>query len=260
VDNKFGFFDAPTSKVIIPPTYDWCSNFNNGYALVRNISNKMHDDSYKKIRNGEITMLGNVESNDWDWATDSRCGYIDQTGKVVIPLNYIDGDPIPLNGRFIVRKPGSLVGLIDLNDKKIIDFDRHGIKELPHPHYNNYVAYTERDSIREYSLFNKQGELILDNLDKDPTDEDCKQLVKFRKKLKKLKFGGWYADEIYLIIQYNKKYGAVAFGRLICRPYMSLSELWSIIKDDWKLHVHKKNKDVALNLDEIRSVFGENPG
>ena len=124
IDAKWGYADIVSGEIAIPTVWDWCGPFYDGYALVRTGCPGEPD---------AIRAPGECLSNDGliraenfglveyapNWM-DSRCGYINTRGELVVPLKYLQGKVISAKGSFfIVQKPGRLFGVVDLNDNVI---------------------------------------------------------------------------------------------------------------------------------------------
>jgi len=104
-----------------------------------------------------------------------------------------------------------------------------------------FVAYTSKGSNGIYSLYSAEGQLVVDNLDKDPNQNYSCPLKKYYKKIEKL---GWEARHRYLIVQRSGDYGVVADGRLLHEPTLTWRELWQVIKKDWEVNKPKEDDSI----------------
>ena len=145
---KWGYVDVSTGKVAILPKWDWAAPFSRGYAMVRmgcpgkaGAIEPKHPGFYC---DDDFDEDGQTDDVNWGWeyTEDSRCGYINTAGEIVIPLNYADGDwNLPFNASFVVRKPGAGFGIIDKHENVIADFIWSGIGNIFHMAWGSYVAY-----------------------------------------------------------------------------------------------------------------------
>lgn len=94
VDGKWGFADIYTGEIVIEPLWDYAGPFYKGYAHVAlEVQLEINGGNYIEIRGG-------------------KHGYIDGSGRVVIPLEYDAAEDIPYRKYFMVAKDGKW-GLID---------------------------------------------------------------------------------------------------------------------------------------------------
>lgn len=104
--NKYGFADAGTGEIVIEPRYEAA-----GWM-----------EEYRK-ENGEYGAWASVRQN-------GKTGYINETGEVILPLEYDDGKEFPLRigGQyyFAVKRIGKW-GLVDRENHAVLDFQYDGI-------------------------------------------------------------------------------------------------------------------------------------
>ena len=107
----YGFrrFDG---AVIVPPTYRYVDEFNNGYCRV--------------------------------WLDYGQCGLIDTTGRLIVPCLY-DGVDFPSNGRILVFKD-RLYGYTDINGQVVIPIKY--LNASPFSSHRAVVALPETDSLQ----------------------------------------------------------------------------------------------------------------
>jgi hypothetical protein len=113
VDEKWGFADIFTGEVKIEPVWDYAGPFYRKYA---HVSLRAKVEFYS---NGQTLVEG------------GKHGYIDKTGRVVIPVEYDAAEDIPYTNKnyFQVAKNGKW-GMIDVQNKTVIplewdDFYQH---------------------------------------------------------------------------------------------------------------------------------------
>ncbi|MGX8712736.1 MAG: WG repeat-containing protein [bacterium] len=110
-DTLYGFRRID-GTVIVPPSYRYVDEFNNGYCRV--------------------------------WLDYGQCGLIDTTGRLLVPCIY-DGVSIPSEGRILVAK-GNLYGYTDLQGRPVIP-PRY-INASPFACHRAVVALHETDSLQ----------------------------------------------------------------------------------------------------------------
>ena len=264
IDGKWGYADIESGEIVISPVWDWCGPFYGKYAMVRTgcpgkpsarepQSPGYFDGSNRPFVVERSSLVKDNPNYGWEWTMDSRCGYIDTHGELVVPLKYLDGDLAGRDGFFIAQKPERLIGVVDLNDNVIIDFDWFGINPLYRSSWSAFITYTgplhEESSV--YSLYSTQGELIVGNLEAHPEGR-CSflfgknYLLKERseKHYEKIEaLGDWVARERYLLIWRGGKLGVVADGRLLQEPTLTWRQLWPIIKKDWEANKPDEEQD-----------------
>ena len=230
VDGKWGYCHVDTGEIVIPPKWDWCGPFYGEYALVR------------------TGCPGKLE---WgrELPVDTRCGYINTKGELVIPLEYVDGEYIGREGLFIVKKHDRLFGMVNLQNETVIDFCWHRIEPLYESIWNGFVAAANwREGVDEtYTLFSQSGELIIGELDETPEVYDTSNIP------------GKDADEGYLAIKRNGKYGLVEHGRLLQEPTLLWRELLPILDADWEKNlrhivIHRGTQQIGGCITEIRTA------
>ena len=101
-NGKWGFIDKATEEVVIPFKYDYAHAFSVGLALVQ--------------LNGwwgyvDKTGLAAV-------CIKGKCGFIDQKGKIIIPLIYDDARYFSKNGKAKVKLNGETF-FIDINGNRV---------------------------------------------------------------------------------------------------------------------------------------------
>ncbi|MBS1634921.1 MAG: WG repeat-containing protein [Bacteroidetes bacterium] len=80
-----------------------------------------------------------------------KYGFIDRTGKVVIPFEYEDAWP---SGDYLVVKKGGKWGIIDASNKVILPFEYYSVSSAGKK--TAWVAKTENESVYEIDLTTKQ--------------------------------------------------------------------------------------------------------
>ena len=153
IQGKYGYIDS-TGKIVIQPKFDSAKKFHDGLALVtieaRNIEIEKDLPPIKMggkegfidkkgnfiIAPGKYRFVGNFSEGLASVWIDSPCdrscyGYIDTTGKIVIPQQFQTAGTFQ-NGTVDVRMPDDRWGVIDKNGKFIIP-----------PKYDGVFPFTE---------------------------------------------------------------------------------------------------------------------
>jgi hypothetical protein len=140
IDGKWGFADTLTGAIVIPPQWDWCGPFYNGYAMViiecptePGIPEPKRDDNYCLPKS-------------------ARCGFISTHGENVVPFIYTDADCISNNNsQFIVCDTNLRWGVVDNHGEICVPFDWGRIEW-------NYKASSDRNNVYECWENNRGGE------------------------------------------------------------------------------------------------------
>jgi len=298
---KRGYACMATGKIVVEPVWDWCAPFYGDFAMVRvgcpgtpGAREPKWPGYYSEESGHVFVSKGLCEigfsasaksfSSDknyyWEWTMDSRCGYIDRTGKMVVPLNYIDGNENASDGLFVVRKPNALFGVVDRDERVLIDFDWFAIDRCCGFGFDGFVTFISQrgkngdysniysvpmkddgkrshDELDSYlmSLFSKEGCLIVSDLDQHPLNAEYtfesymhhqypdkeKADGAHYHKTKAIDSLGFGATDRYLIIRRNGKFGAIADKKLIQEPSLTWHELWSLLVKDWTSICQLKN-------------------
>lgn len=197
-DHKYGFV-SQTGEIVIPCEYDYVKGFLEDVAVVSkngkygfiNAKNELvidymdyfptsfHEGMAKVVKNGSHTQIlldGNYE-----------CGYIDKTGRLMIPIEYSSGNDFH-NGVACVKK-GNFYGVINRHNTVIVPFtydraeyfsnsdyialeknktqiyvDSQG-KPTPNPYYSNLQTmedkfYLYSHKLKKAGLLDKDGKLF----------------------------------------------------------------------------------------------------
>lgn len=104
IDGKWGFADIYTGEIKIPPVWDYAGPFYHGYSHVALGANV----ELSKSGVDHCSILG---------YEGGRHGYIDQEGRVVIPLEYDSCNDICVNGEFFEVEKAGMRLLIGIQDR-----------------------------------------------------------------------------------------------------------------------------------------------
>lgn len=165
-DNKYGFINTE-GKVVIPIEYDEAYSFSEGFACVKKAFKTYFIDQTNKTvlkTNYSISKKGKFNNGLCRVADVNskkmtiKYGYINKTGKLVIPFEYEDAGSFN-SGVTNVKKNG-LYGIIDVNGKII---HPHTLSYLDEFH-NGIAKYGNKRDVytpeKEFGLINQDGELI----------------------------------------------------------------------------------------------------
>lgn len=157
---KEGFINTE-GKVIIPLKYDSVKPFGEGLALVGSGNNPYHfiDKEGNTVFSLPDSLSGGVFNEGLAMVTNGyRYGYIDKTGKIIIPLDY--EFTIQFSEGLAAVKKNKKWGFIDKNGHTVIPFiyddDPFGRYEL-FDFKNGYTQVMKGDSI---TLIDKKGKEI----------------------------------------------------------------------------------------------------
>lgn len=156
INGKYGFADEK-GNVVIPPQWEFAVAFSEGKAIVSHNSNSSIIDKSGKIiaaNLGDGTGLYRFFSNRARCrSNDGRYGYMDATGKRVIPPVYETGDDFE-NGVAIVSTNGKY-GLIDTAGNFLIPAEYDFLFSL------GDGLYKAKDSAGKAGVLNQQGKTII---------------------------------------------------------------------------------------------------
>lgn len=119
----WGFANIDTGQIVQSPTWDFCGYFSNGYAIVW--ENCKGAPGARGIGTpGNVLLDKSVwHQHAWHLTEDARCGYIDTTGKIVIPVMYKNGDDLVQNDTFIVKTLNREWGVVNKANYHVISHD-----------------------------------------------------------------------------------------------------------------------------------------
>lgn len=150
---KYGFSDRENQELLIPANYDYADSFSEGLASVRK------DGKYGYIDKSGKTVIPFIYVDAMRFyaglaivAKDGKYGYIDRSGKTVIPFLYDYADYYSL-GLARVKKAGKW-GYIDKSGKTVIPF----IYDMAHSFHG--LAKVKKDGKEGY--INKSGRWVKD--------------------------------------------------------------------------------------------------
>lgn len=91
---KFGFIDH-SGRLVIPYTYDYAANFYAGLALVSQYSSESKQKQFFIDKNGDkvldvsqYDMVGRFHNGLVAVSKEQRCGFINQSGNLIIPIKH----------------------------------------------------------------------------------------------------------------------------------------------------------------------------
>jgi hypothetical protein len=93
IEGKWGFADIYTGKIIIEPVWDYAGPFYSGYAHVA-LGAQLDDYDAYRMQGG-------------------KHGYIDKTGKIIIPIEYDDAEEITYRHKYFRVAKNGCWGLVD---------------------------------------------------------------------------------------------------------------------------------------------------
>lgn len=114
IEGKWGFADIYTGEIKIDPVWDYVGPFYSGYAHVALEIKAEH------CSDGQLMTQG----------AGGKHGYVNSTGRVIIPLEYDDARYIPYRKNcFAVAKDGKW-GMVDNRNSIMIEFNWDVMKSL----------------------------------------------------------------------------------------------------------------------------------
>jgi hypothetical protein len=156
IGGKYGFADA-SGKVVIQPQWEFAVAFSEGKAIVSMNSNSSIIDNTGKVlaaNLGDGTGMYRFFNNRARCrSNDGQYGYMDPTGKRVIPPTYDSGDDFE-NGAAIVGKENKY-GLIDTAGKILIPMEYDFLYNL------GDGLYKVKDSEGNVGVMNSKGETVV---------------------------------------------------------------------------------------------------
>jgi hypothetical protein len=159
INGKYGFADAQ-GKVVIQPQWEFAVAFSEGKAIVSDNGNSSIIDKNGKIFAADLgdgAGLYRFFSNRARCrSNDGRYGYMDATGKRVIPPLYETGDDFT-NGAAIVSSNGKY-GLIDTSGNFLIPAEYEFLFSL------GDGLYKVKDSEGHTGVLNQQGQTIVERV------------------------------------------------------------------------------------------------
>lgn len=181
VKGKWGIADIHTGKIKINPIWDYVGPFYNGYAHVA-IEAKVDCSYYHDIR-----VYG------------GKHGYIDETGKSIVPLEYDDGNDIPYSSYFEVAK-NSKWGMIDKKNRIIIPLKWDFLERCYGTNLIFCGLVNPQENTIDWGVYDKKGNLIVEpKLSKKPvpyTGDHKNRLC--------------INSETYYILESEEKYGVLS--------------------------------------------------
>ena len=244
IDKKWGYIDINTSEIAITPVWDRALPFSGNYATVW-----MSCFYYPGRPDYASTSYA------WEHTDESRCGFINTNGEVVIPIHYMGG--YVSGGLFIVRKPhDTFWGVIDIDENVIIDFIYPNITRENHAGFNGFIIYTKLDEGKSLfhryfinvSFFSPDGCLIRNGMLKHNANYKYMYMSLLTNKISEIYWQ--YDDYVYnreminliikamkerfYIIEDNEKFGIIADNKLLLEPVHTLNEICRFIENDIK--------------------------
>ncbi len=102
-DNLYGYLDL-TGEVAIPIKYKEAHDFINGKALVKEEKYQLIDTSGKVLQEYDNLSLSDYSNNMLIIKTDGKCGYINETGNVVVEPIYHICNPFKENIAVVIKR------------------------------------------------------------------------------------------------------------------------------------------------------------
>lgn len=165
IDNqqKFGFINS-TGKVAIPPKFDVAHEFSDGLALVKQDKQQFFiDKTGKKVI--DLSPYPQVQSFSnglakvgTSWDCDNKYGFIDTTGKLVIPTQFTSAEDFS-DGLALVEKDEKQF-FIDTTGKQAIDLSQYYLAE-PFKNGMAKVAKKEENQPPEYGFIDTTGKIVI---------------------------------------------------------------------------------------------------
>lgn len=166
-NSKWGYIDK-TGAVVVPLEYDQAYDFSDGLALVakRDADGNYKFSSIDKTGTPLEYRVGNfgdgLDGLAWVKNETGKCGYIDKTGKVVLPLEY-DGAGSFYNGLAPVAKQD------DDGNNKYGYIDKTGAIVVPLEYDEAYVfseglalvGKKDADGNYKYGYIDKMGKVVI---------------------------------------------------------------------------------------------------
>lgn len=170
---KIGYINKD-GKMVIPATWDSAGSFNEGLAWVKSGKNYYFIDA-----NGEKTItcnVSNLNSNDpfgsfedgmaYVRNTSYDLGFIDKTGKLVIPIKYNFGRNFSNGYAPVQDAKTEKWGIIDKQGKTVVPFQWDDITQSGEYYrvrkYANYSNKTGAGVGGTYGLIDAQGNMVLE--------------------------------------------------------------------------------------------------
>lgn len=127
-NNKYGLKDQATAAIILQPRYDYINKFEDGIARVRlgDLINYPAKYGFINTKGQEIIHVQYSSAGGFDEGLcpvqkDGKNGFIDKTGKTIIPLMYEFSGSGFHDGIAAVKLNGKM-GYIDKNNKTVLPF------------------------------------------------------------------------------------------------------------------------------------------
>lgn len=245
---KFGIIDR-FGKMVIATKYDEINDVFDGVMIVKSDSKYGFIDKSKPITSLEYSYVENfsnglalVKKNNSHHITRKEYGFIDKTGKEVIPARYYQVNYF-YNGTTIVK---------DYAGYKLIDTENNIIYSLP---YKNIISYKDGRAIIKHEE-NKYGII-------DKKEEKYSIIDKNGHVLNDLPYSELYKiKENIFVVRYEDKYGIIDIKGNIILPieYKKIhfySKKYKIHQVDWiRYHYEyflKQNPIIieAINYDDF---------
>lgn len=252
-NGKYGFVDREGVEVI-PPVYEKALYYKDGYAEIKyngkwgvidlsgkEVINAEYDDldpsdyklvavcknekwGYLNMKGEQITKFEFDDAEGFDGCEyafvgkNDRCGLIDTSGKIIIPIKYDDLDFLEVqngeefsNTNLLIVNKNDKEGIIDLKNKTIVPIKYDGLDGLES---NGLIRATIGD---KWGYINRKGEVIIDI--KYEAADDFEEGIGFVKK--------------------NGKWGAVNTKGEVVIPF---------IYDSGKKKLHQDDKLFVISL------------
>lgn len=161
IDGHWGFANIDTGELINEAKWDFCEPFSNGYAVV-------WESCPGEPGARGINKPGNVfvDKNDWykyPWnpTNTRRCGYIDETGKVIVPVMYQEGKNHVENDSFIAKFSTSGWGVVNKENVTVVNFDWTYLERVTKAEgkWDGYCGYSNLKS-KKYFKYNVSGQFL----------------------------------------------------------------------------------------------------
>lgn len=206
VNGKWGFADILTGEIIIGPIWDYAGPFYGLYAHVA-LCTKVED-----FGNGDAIING------------GKHGYIDYNGEVIIPLVYNDAEDLTYNqSNFVVSKKGKW-GVVGIQNNRLIpliwdsleihsEFILAETREPCEPYLTKEAKIlnqalgippeeisveTMSNYISKYSIYDREYNLIISDLDEKPALYKNHFIIKRKRKYGVLSREGKIINDINL--------------------------------------------------------------
>lgn len=174
INEKYGFYNV-SGKEVVPLKYDYAYPFRDGVARIE-VGDTFEEYDFIDKSGGIINPENFRALNDFSEglgavAVDEKCGYINNVGKIVIPLIYSSAGPFQ-NGFAVVSKDvetESRYGLIDKNGKEIIPCDFSDVVQRADGFVlvvtgseggDDYFGFSDAEVDTKYGLYSASGQQI----------------------------------------------------------------------------------------------------